>query len=228
MALENRSLTKTFYLTPSGGKLQLASKEKKEGYEERIVETSKGDRITKYVKEFDALSGLISDVSVEDSEYGKKWVVNIQDGSDTFILRFAYSSGYSETFLQQIENVDLSKPVYISPSYREIEKDGKIRKQTGLWLRQDNELVKFKYSKDNPQGRPDKTETTYKGKTVWDDTDRLRFHESAVAKLFNEFKLNNALKEVPEVKQPEVKQPTSFSTTKDVDITDFIDDDLPF
>jgi len=223
MALETRVGTKTYYLTPSGGKLQLASKEKRDGYEERVVETSKGERITKYVKEFDAVSGYITDVVAEDSEYGKRWVVTIKDDTDTFILKFAYSSGYADSFLQQIENVDLQEKVYINPSYREIEKDGKIRRQTGIWIRQNGELVKFKYSKDNPQGRPEKTETTYKGKTVWDDTDRLLFHEKAVANKFNEFKLEQATNPTPIVKKELTEQPIPVN-----DVFDFIDDDLPF
>lgn len=204
MALENRAETKTFYLTPSGGKLQLSSKEKRDGYEERVVETSKGDRVTKYVKEFDGASGLIHDVTTEDSEYGKKWIVTLKDSGETYIIKFPYSSGYADTFLQQIENVDLSLPVYISPSYKEVEKDGKIRRQTALWIKQNDQTIKFKYTKDNPQGRPEKVETKFKGKTVWDDTDRLVFHENAVRNMLNNFKFNQATNATVEDTFPDI------------------------
>jgi hypothetical protein len=204
MALENRAETKTFYLTPSGGKLQLSSKEKRDGYEERIVETSKGDRVTKYVKEFDGASGLIHDVTTEDSEYGKKWIVTLKDSGETYIIKFPYSSGYADTFLQQIENVDLSLPVYISPSYKEVEKDGKIRRQTALWIKQNDQTIKFKYTKDNPQGRPEKVETKFKGKTVWDDTDRLVFHENAIKNMLNNFKFNQATNATVEDTFPDI------------------------
>ena len=214
MALETRVETKTFYLTPSGGKLQLSSKEKRDGYEERVVETSKGEKITKYVKEFDAVSGHISDVVTEDTEYGKRWVVTIRDNSETYIIKFPYSSGYADTFLQQIENVDLSKPVYINPSYKEVERDGKMRKQTGMWIKQNGEAIKFKYTKENPQGRPEKTETKFKGQVVWDDTDRLMFHERAVTNLFNDFKFRQASASTPD--------------TSDDFVDSINDDELPF
>jgi hypothetical protein len=222
MALGNRSESKTYWLKPVNGKFEWGVKEKREGFIERNVETSDGKKVTKYVKEFDHVEGFLSDVYSEDSDYGKRWVVKVTDGDEVYIITFKYSSGYSKSFLNQVENVNLDRPIRISCSYKEEEKNGKTVKNTAIWMhhKDDNgswEWVRFKYSKDNPQGRPELKELVVKGEKVYDDTDQLKFFEGVVNNIFNERKLKKATAPRPE------------KTVEDfIPSDEFLDGDLPF
>jgi hypothetical protein len=201
--------SKVFWLKPVNGKFELSLKEKREGFTEKMVETSDGRKITKYVKEFSFVSGQICDLVVEDTDYGRRWLVKVCDGDEVYNIAFKYSSGYSKSFLNQIENVDLSKPVTITCSVKEIEKNGKTIPNTALWIRQNEEWVGFKYTKDNPGNRPELKELTVKGEKIWDDTDQLKYYEAITTKMFNEYKLNSATSSTAST--PAKSKPVAFS-----------------
>lgn len=226
--------SKTYWLKPVNGKFEWGVKEKREGFIEKVVETSDGKKVTKYVKEFDYVEGFLSDVYSEDSDYGKRWVVKVSDKDEVYIITFKYSSGYSKSFLNQLEKLSIDKPVKVSCSYKEDEKNGKTVKNTAIWLSQRTsngtwEWVGFKYSKDNPQGRPELKEVVVRGEKIYDDTDQLSYYEKIVNQIFNEKKLNAATN---------FTKSSDIETDKDVSLTsapvgkkaDFLEgiDDLPF
>jgi hypothetical protein len=195
--LGNNTESKTYWLKPVNGKFEWGVKDKREGFIAKVVETSDGKKVTKYVKEFDYIEGSLSDVYSEDSDYGKRWVVKITDNDEVYIITFKYSSGYSKSFLNQIERIDLSKLVKVSCTYKEEEKNGKTVKNTAIWLSQKTQSgaygwVGFKYSKDNPQGRPDLKEVVVRGEKIYDDTDQLAYYDNVVNTIFNEKKLKAA------------------------------------
>lgn len=223
--LKNRSESKTYWVTPSGGKMTLSSKEKRDGYVFKTFTGSDKKEYSKWVLEFDQLAGYITDVRTADTDYGKRWEVVVEIDDETYILCFKYSSGYSKSFLNQFPNIDLTKPVEVSASYEEA-KDDKPQ-NAALWVRQGtgvkSDWVGFKYSKDNPGDRPDLEELTVKGEKVLDDTKRLAFHEKEVTAILNDFKLNKKTAEVENF----LKSDGDFIDAT-ADVPGISDDDLPF
>lgn len=216
--LGTRTESKTFWLKPVNGKFELSAKEKREGFTEKVVETSDGRKITKYVQEFNYVAGELCDILVEDTDYGRRWVVKVCDGDEMYNIAFKYSSGYSKSFLNQVEKVDLSKPVQITCSVKEVEKNGKTIPNTSMWIRQNDEWVGFKYTKDNPGNRPQLKELTVKGEKIWDDTDQLKYYEDTITKLFNNHKLSLATGE----KKAPAKTTTAPTQTEDFNLDDFL------
>lgn len=120
--------------------------------------------------------GKIVDISTKDNEFGKQWLITIQDEDGTAILQMPYSSGYSMAFLKCLPNVDLSRHVKIIPSLK-MEGD---KKKTTVFLEQGGTPIKWAFTKDNPNGLPELKQKKIKGKVVWDDSEILEFLEEMV------------------------------------------------
>lgn len=99
--LENR--TPITYLKPKDGKM-LAYKGKDE------------NGVTKFEK-YDRVGGMLTDITVKFGEYNgeetKNWQLRLQDGEETYIVTFGYSSGFSRGMFNSLANADLNKPVKI-------------------------------------------------------------------------------------------------------------------
>lgn len=131
---------------------------------------------------YKAWSGIITSVRTKETEFGKEWVVTIKDQAETAQLSFKYSSGYAQSFLKSLPNVELSKEVTITPKSDEV--NGKIK--TTIFINQGGKAVKWAYTKDNPNGCPGMEQIKIKGVTTWDSTKMIEFLESKVAELFDE------------------------------------------
>jgi hypothetical protein len=119
---------------------------------------------------------LITDIQTKDSDYGKSWVVTIDDEGEKYILQMDYSGGYSSAFLKALPNVDLSQKVKLSPKMT-IEGD---KKKTTLFINQGGTAAKHFYTKDNPNGLPQMVQKKVKGKMQWDDSEMMEFFERMV------------------------------------------------
>jgi hypothetical protein len=124
--------------------------------------------------------GTITNITTKETDYGKNWEVTIEDGDSTAILSMGYSSGYSAAFLKTLPNVDLSKPVSLSPKLQTI---GDKKKAT-IFVSQNGTALKWAYTKDNRNGLPDLKQIKVKGKITWDDSDMMEFLENMVKELF--------------------------------------------
>jgi hypothetical protein len=161
------------YYTISDGKICRQHKQPVEGSIERITKTGK----TVYEKFFKALKGRIVKIDTKEGEYGKFWVVTLQDDSGVNeVLQFQYSSGYANGFLKALPNVDLGSDVVIAPN---MQVDGD-KKKTTIFLTQHGTPVKWFYTKDNPNGLPALQKVKVKGKETWDDSDAMEFLENMV------------------------------------------------
>lgn len=126
---------------------------------------------------YDFIDGVITSINTRDSDkYGKSWLITLQDATDTQILQFPFSCGYSQAFLKCLQNVDLSKSVKLIPSSKEV--DGK--KKTTLFITQGGHAVKWFYTKDNKHGLPDMVQVKFQGKMKWDDFEQMEFLENMV------------------------------------------------
>jgi hypothetical protein len=139
---------------------------------------TKGPNAGKVVHEehYSFVEGMIVDIQTKDSDYGKSWLVTIQDGNEKFVLQMDYSGGYSSAFLKALPNVDLSQKVKLSPKMT-MEGD---KKKTTLFINQGGTAAKHYFTKDNPNGLPQMVQKKVKGKLTWDDSDMMEFFERMV------------------------------------------------
>jgi len=147
--------------SPTASSIQRITKEKKVVNEEH----------------YNGWMGKITNITTRDSEYGKEWQVEINDGTMTVILSFKYSSGYARSFLKALPNVNLNLPVTFNPKVDTYDVD---KKKTTLFMSQNGKPIKWAYTKDNPNGCPGLKQIKLKGQIVNDDSDMMEFLENMV------------------------------------------------
>jgi hypothetical protein len=144
---------------------------------------SRTNKVGKEVHEefYDSLTGHVKGISTKETEYGKFWVINVNDGESDYTLSTNYSGGYAVSFLKAIPNADLSRVMTITPK---IMVDGDKRNSV-MFINQDGKGLKHYWTKDNPGQLPNLEKIKIKGKDTWDDTKRLEYLENFVKDLFN-------------------------------------------
>lgn len=170
------SSSSAVYLTISDGKI---CRRVKSPTETSIERTTKEGKVV-YEEFYKGWSGFITNVKAVDTDYGKKWNVEINDENGKAILQFNYSSGYASSFLKALPNVVLERAVAIKPNVTMIGD----KKRTTIFLEQDGSAVKWAYTKDNPNGLPPMRLVKIKGVESWDDSEMLEFLEQKTAQLF--------------------------------------------
>jgi len=170
MALGNSS--SSIYLSIADGKIVRRFKEPTANSKQR---TSKIGKIV-HEESYDYVSGIITDISTKDSDYGKFWNIRLQDGADTYVLQFQYSGGYASSFLKSIPNANLGKEIKIKPR---VEMNGD-KKRTTVMLIQDETIIRWKWTKDNPGDLPGLKKVKVKGVEQWDDSDMMEALEAYI------------------------------------------------
>lgn len=160
------------YYSISDGKICRQFKEPTANTKSRINKNGK----TVFEEHYDYIDGLISEINIKESDFGKFWMITLSDGEQSQILQMNYSSGYANAFLKCLPNVDLTQKVKIIPSQK-MEGD---KKKTSLFITQHGQPVKWYYTKDNPHGIPELKKIRVKGKDQWDDSDIMEFLEKMV------------------------------------------------
>jgi len=160
------------YYNISNGKVCRQFNSPTDTSKERVNKTGK----TVHEEFFDFMEGRIVDIDTKDSEYGKSWLVTLEDEDGRYILQMPYSSGYSSAFLKTLPNVDLTEPVKLVPKLT-IEGD---KKKTTLFINQGGVGLKHFYTKDNPNGIPQLQQVKIKGKMTYDDSEIMEFLEAMV------------------------------------------------
>lgn len=171
MALGNSN--SAIYLSVSDGKIVRRFKEPTAQSKPRTNKMGN----TVHEETYDYVEGMITGITVRDSDYGKFWCVNIQDGADAYILQFQYSGGNANSFLKSIPNADLRKPIRIRPA---VEIDGD-KKRSKLFLVQDDKALRWFWTKENPGQMPNLKKIKIKGVEQWDDSDMMEFLEAYVS-----------------------------------------------
>lgn len=170
MAVGNNS-NAAFY-SISNGKICRQFKNATEKSIERVTKTGK----TVHEEFYDFMDGIIVNIDTKDSDYGKFWMITLQDETGNYVLQMPYSSGYSASFLKTLPNVDLSSKVKFIPKLT-IEGD---KKKTTLFINQHGKALKHAYTRENPNGLPELKKIRVKGKEQWDDSEMMEFLEKMV------------------------------------------------
>jgi len=131
----------------------------------REYEDSKGNQGVKFEKIYESVSGKITDIKFQDTDFGTLIQVSLTDTflNDIEILSMSTSQTFGEDFMKKLPSLDLDKDVTIRP-YSFTGDNGKALK--GLSITQDNEKVEnFFYNKETKEtinGLPTPTGDTKK------------------------------------------------------------------
>ena len=167
--------TQGIYLTITRGMLVQRVKADTAGAISR--QNKNGDTV--WEKEYQSIEGYIRDISTREHDYGKDWVLKMDDGKISCIVQMGYRSGYAVCFFNRLSNLDLTKMVKLSPFI--VTENDKTKSRMGIF--QQGATVKSAHSKENPNGMPAMKETTFKGEQVWDDTEKWAWVEEQVKSL---------------------------------------------
>lgn len=152
------------------GGLVLESDEPREGYEKKddIKNPTTGEMITKYIQKYSALTGRITNIRWYDTkdEYtfrfqGLKIIVD--DGDVAYTLDLPYGKRSYDNFTKMAENIDYKQPITFIAF-----PDKEDPQTTVFTAKQDGNVVRQKYTKNDPGDCPPATENKRTGKWNFD------------------------------------------------------------
>lgn len=135
-------------------------------------ELTMGVNAGKIVKElqYTGIEGLIERCYDEESEYGANFITDlIDDEGAKFKLQIPLDSQFFGQYAKRMPNIDVNMPLFLGLGY------DRERERNFLYARQDGEKVGMAFTKDNPNGMPEPTKKTVKGKEVWDWEEQENF-----------------------------------------------------
>ena len=181
MGLNSTSNSVT-YLSVQNGKVAKRVQEPTPASKARTVEST-----GKIVHEelYDSITGKLAGISTRDGNFGKELQITLIDDRP-YVLQLKLSSGPASSFLRALPNVDLQKPVTLTPK---IEMKGDV-KRTSVIIAQGDKGVKWAFTKDAPGDLPPMKQIKVKGKDVWDDSDQLAYFEKMIADINNKLTAN--------------------------------------
>jgi hypothetical protein len=160
------------YLAVADGKIVRRVKEPTANSRQRTTKEGK----TVHEELYDYATGLITDITTRENDYGKFWNVVMTDGSSTYVLQFKYSGGNATSFLKSIPNADVTKTITIMPKMQTVGD----KKRASLVLIQDNQAIRWKWTKENPGDVPQLRKIKIKGIEQWDDSDMMDYLENYI------------------------------------------------
>ena len=179
MALSNLGGTNLTYLSVSDGNLVRQHKTANDRTTERVTKTGK----LVFEERFKDLTGMITNVSTRENDYGKQWQLTFTDGADTYIVSMPYSSRYASSFLKALPNINIAEPLRFMP-WAMKDKNDVSKTVTGITCYQDGVKIAPAFTKEEPNGLPQMIKIKVKGKEQWDDSDMTSFLEQTALKIF--------------------------------------------
>lgn len=134
MGLETRE-HKVYLQVISDGTIRKQVPEGTEGAVKREYE----DRETKETRHkfelvFDAINGMLGTITINKGKYGDQLIVPITDGDEIYNLALSTQQNFGEDFMKKLPNINLDKPVRLSPFSFTSDQGKTIR---GIDVRQD-------------------------------------------------------------------------------------------
>ncbi len=228
MGLGNNS--SAVYVDLRNGKVMRYSKSNEPGT--MPVVSAKGE--TRYYYIYDYIEGHVTNFSTREEEIaGKsrlKFQIHMNDNGETYIVKMDVDSSYFRMFCSVLPNIDWSYPVRLIPRMKE---ENGVKK-TSMIVVNNGDPVKFAFTKDNPNGKPEVTFTkNKKGEIV--DIDReeeLKFFFDLITKA----KANLVHPAVAQSAPPQTfgstteraSAPTPIQESETFESPFMEDDDLPF
>ena len=152
------------------GKIVLSSKEPRAGYVSRVNKNGN----TVYEEHHDAFTGVLQEVQISESEYGKQFIFRFFDGTQYYNITASYSSRYSKTMLNALASpaVALQDQITLVPYSFKNDKDKSV---VGVTIQQRGVKVPPAYDKTT---LPPLREVKIKGQIQYDDSEIMDFLEA--------------------------------------------------
>lgn len=223
--LPERRPSNTIYLSIYEGKLCQRRATETPGFTEYVSTSPKTKGKVSWIREFDHIQGYLTGFEKREKETLEKkkfWVAQITFQHPTgrvAVLETAIKSEFVARFALCVENMDLTKPVWMRSF---MDRSG----STAVMFKQDDALVAQRYTKDNPNGLP-----AWKKDPVtdeWDTRDYWAFlfriiADVAIPKMATVKAALDGLRE-----DDQGTPPTESGYQPAVPPTDQPDDDIPF
>lgn len=149
-----------------------------EGTEGAVERKNKNDVIVHELC-FDKMTGIITDINVEDSDYGQNIRVQLNDGD---VLSLPLEGRQGGVFMKVLPNIKEGK---------EVEFNVWTDKETGktaFAIKQDGENIKWAFTKENPNGLPEATSKKVGSNVKWDFSEQTNFLYERTLKEAERFK----------------------------------------
>ena len=151
--IEKKTLD-TVFLVIKHGAICEEAKSAKDGFREiTVINPKTNQQVTKFIREFTAVEGYVTDLLWYDTEktyetryLGYKLKMDV-DGTPA-VLDLPFKSRPYDIFVKLAENIDFNKPVKFS-AWHDRKED-----RTAFCAWQDDAVVRWAYTKENPHGCP--------------------------------------------------------------------------
>jgi hypothetical protein len=118
--------------------------------------------------QYNTLSGIIKNAYIEDGKFGQSLVLVLDDNGETITAKMKADGRQAEALIKSLPNLKYGE---------EVELQAYVNKKGygALGINQGGEKVKWAYSKEEPNGMPQATKKTVKGKEQWDFSEQENF-----------------------------------------------------
>jgi hypothetical protein len=224
MGLGNNS--SAIYVDLRNGKVMRYSKTNEPGT--MPIVNTKGEARYYYI--YDFIEGHVTNFSTREEEIaGKlklKFQIHLTDGGESYIVKMDVDSSYFRMFCCVIPNIDWNYPVRLIPRMKE---ENGVKKSSLIIVNKETPM-KFAFTKDNPNGKPEVTFTkNKKGDIV--DIDReeeQKFFFDLIAKAKSQLVHPAVAQSNPTAPAPAPSAFTAPASSTTAFLDELEEDDLPF
>lgn len=143
MGLINDRFTGVYASINAEGAIRVKVEEGTPGSKFVEYELKDGTKGSKWVLEYNKLSGYITDIRFLDGNFGEQLNVVMRDKDGEVILTLPIKSNYSMDLMKKLPNIDFTKEVVIAPYSFE---DDKKKTKKGITLMQGENKIKSFFS----------------------------------------------------------------------------------
>ena len=222
--IEEYTNTNRVYWNIIGGSLRRKVDPDTPGAVIREYETKDGGKAVKHELVVKAITGKVADLSVQDSEFGEKIVIEFEpdEQGKIHVVSIPLDSGYGESFLHIAPNIDFEKPIRLMPYNIKDENSDKVKR--GIVVYQDEEKVpNFFFDTEKKEPKVKEYPMPPKDTSSWTSTRWKAFFIERRAFLLDYFKENIESKFI--VKKQEANKPLEKPEFDDDEANP---DDIPF
>ena len=224
MGLGNNS--SAIYVDLRNGKVMRYSKTNEPGT--MPIVNTKGEARYYYI--YDFIEGHVTNFSTREEEIaGKlklKFQIHLTDGGESYIVKMDVDSSYFRMFCCVLPNIDWNYPVRLIPRMKE---ENGVKKSSLIIVNKETPM-KFAFTKDNPNGKPEVTFTkNKKGDIV--DIDReeeQKFFFDLIAKAKSQLVHPAVAQSNPTAPAPAPSAFTAPASSTTAFLDELEEDDLPF
>ncbi len=164
--LHNKQIQNFRYVNIFDGHFAVTAAPHEEGAEKRINKNNV--EVWEYL--YNTLTGKITGINVAENDYGKSWVIDIEDGPEKYVLKLPFTSRYTKGFLYKIGNADLTKPMDL-----QIGKFLKDGREIGYLTIFQGKKIEPVWTRESPGELPPLKKVMVRGQEIWDDSEQLIF-----------------------------------------------------